>query len=38
MKRNIPIFILGIIATATVWWLTEKLLDRHIGPRVGFDT
>lgn len=38
MKRNIPYFIAGIIATAALWWLTEKLLDRHVGPRVGLSS
>lgn len=35
MKRNITYLIIGVIATASLWWLTEKLLDKHIGPRVG---
>lgn len=28
-------FVAGIVITAAVWWLTEKLLDRHIGPKVN---
>ena len=35
MKKNIPYFIAGIVITATLWWFTEKMLDRHIGPRLG---
>lgn len=34
-KKRVVYFILGIIATAVVWWTTESLLDRHVGPKVG---
>lgn len=36
IKGNLTWFIIGAVVTAAVWWATEKILDKHIGPRFGF--
>ena len=27
-------FIFGVVATACLWWFTEKMLNKHLGPKV----
>lgn len=36
--RKIAFFAAGVIVSACLWWATEKMLDRHIGPRVGLES